>query len=1083
MKHFFNIASGKLPATFLAAVGILSATAVAFGIGRTEMEPLGTSAVKLQQPEKWTSYPRSGQVQMPASARESSPVSEAVRRAATDDSGAIIPPYVETFDVKADFTNNFVLENPDGGNKWMWSNKALRSPISYSGKGPNNAWVIFPAMRLEAGKGYRLTLNAKRANATSEETFNIKLGTEQKAAACNIMVAENVKLPQAPTANDSVSVDAIMRVDTAGVYYMAIQWTSPEANKYVYFDNIIVSAPQDMGMPEAVTDLAVTPDEAGAHKAAIGFRTPAKDLNGKALASIAKAEILRNDTLVKSIDNPAVDTPVSFVDEVPAAGEYTYKVVVSNDKGSSKPVEKSAYIGVDYPDVVTDLVLRETETYGTVNLTWKAPATDVNGRALDPSKVHYEVRQNTSSYPLIGTTKPGVTGVSFKMNNPETEQLFLSVVVVPFTERGSGKGTSSPLIPVGNPYVLPYQDSFGKSGSHNMAVQNISGGGQWVAFSDNDDLTDADGTGGYLGYVAQNQNAEGRFHSARINLTGARNPELTAYVYEICSDPTQESSLNRNEIKLVVCEADSDNWVPIKSGTVHELVNNPRHWGRVRADLSAYKGKVIMVGLQVKSTHYPSAFFDQLRVAETVGHDLRAAEAQVTRNVMAGQPASVGVWVENCGGSDVSGADFKVELYRNDDKTPFQEIPGQNLAPCQNKLFSHDFTANPTQAGTATYRAKVVYDADENPDNDSTAALQQSIYVDSSMPAPTSLTAALNAKERAVLNWRRPLVEEIPQTTIERFNDLTPFVFTDKRTDAGWYFVNADGLPRVNIPNCDIPNLAPGTTVGWFCVDDKNPYIQASAGNMYSHSANKFMVAMSVLKVGPSPKADDWMISPRLSGRAQTITFYAKAAYSAEETVEMLYTDKEDAKTTSAYKSVGTATFNKGGLWESRSFDVPEGATYFALRYTSPAAQYMIHIDDVTYEPKRETPIDVVGFNVYRDSVRVTDTLLTEPAFVDRRAPAGKHVYNVTAMYNNGLESSLSESASITTFVTAADADCVNVYADGNTLCVDNAADRTQVYDVTGICRYAGSEGNLRLRLPAGIYIVRTGGKTWKITM
>lgn len=130
MKHFFNIASGKLPATFLAAVGILSATAVAFGIGRTEMEPLGTSAVKLQQPEKWTSYPRPGQVQMPASARESSPVSEAVRRAATDDSGAIIPPYVETFDVKADFTNNFVLENPDGGNKWMWSNKALRSPIS-----------------------------------------------------------------------------------------------------------------------------------------------------------------------------------------------------------------------------------------------------------------------------------------------------------------------------------------------------------------------------------------------------------------------------------------------------------------------------------------------------------------------------------------------------------------------------------------------------------------------------------------------------------------------------------------------------------------------------------------------------------------------------------------------------------------------------------------------------------------------------------------------------------------------------------------------------------------------------------------
>lgn len=1066
--------------TLLTGLGLLSVTTVALSGQWTQSSLSSGTPLTQEGSDHWVSYPASDTVRVPGQTRanESGTATPAVRRATTDGSGAILPPYLETFDDKDYFAGKFVVENPDGGNKWLWSNGALRSPQCYSGS--NNAWVIFPAMRLEAGKGYTLTLNAKRKVDNSDETFNIKLGTAQNAAACTISVADGITLPETGADADSVSVDAIISVETSGVYYLALQWTSPANNKYVFFDNITVSAPRDMGMPKEVTYMTVTPDDTGAHKATVRFRTPKKDLKGADLTGLDKAEIYRNGSLVKTIPNPALNKLMSVVDSVPAAGDYTYKVTVSNDKGASKPVEKSAWIGVDYPSAVTDVVLKET-TYGTVNLSWTPPATDVNGNVLDPKKVHYEVHHNTTGLPLIGTTEPGLTDVNIKVVDPGTSQIFLSVVVVPVTERGAGDGVASKLIPVGTPYTLPYQDSFGSAGSHSMAVMNISGAGQWASFADNDDVTDADGTGGYLGYAAQNQGATGLFHSARINLTDAQRPEFTVYIYEICSDPTQESSFNRNEVQMVVCEEGSDQWVPVRSGTVHELVNNPKHWGRVRADLSAYKGKIIQVGLIARSTHYAGTFFDQMRVAESAAHDLRVAQGEVSRTAMAGQPASVGVWVENCGADTVSGSEFRVELYRNDEAEPYMVIPGQDLAPCQNRLFSDNFIADPTMAGTAAYRAKVVYAADAVPENNESAIMEQSIYVDSSMPAPGGLLTSLDAKQKATLRWERPALSSIPQSTMERFDGLTPFLFTNKRTDGGWYFVETDGLPHVNIPNCNIPNLAPGVSTGWFCVDQRNPYVQASSGNLHAHSANNFMVAMSTIAAGPSPKSDDWMISPRLSGRQHTVSFYAKAAFSMEETLEMLYTNSTDPSATATYKSAGTTTLNKGGLWEPRNFEVPEGATYFALRYVSPATHYIMHIDDVQYEPQRDTPVDVVGYNVYRDSVRITGTLLTDASFTDTYAPAGKHTYNVTALYNNGFESRLSTPATITTSVTTSDVDNVRVWCDGAVLCVDNARERIEVYDVTGICRYAGCDPALRLSLPAGIYLVRTSGKTVKI--
>ena len=78
---------------------------------------------------------------------------------------------------------------------------------------------------------------------------------------------------------------------------------------------------------------------------------------------------------------------------------------------------------------------------------------------------------------------------------------------------------------------------------------------------------------------------------------------------------------------------------------------------------------------------------------------------------------------------------------------------------------------------------------------------------------------------------------------------------------------------------------------------------------------------------------DDWAISPKLSGKAQTISFYAKSYSNLyRENVEVLYsttgTDTDDFKSVDVFQSIPQE-------WTEYRFDVPEGAKYFAPKRRS----------------------------------------------------------------------------------------------------------------------------------------------------
>lgn len=94
-----------------------------------------------------------------------------------------------------------------------------------------------------------------------------------------------------------------------------------------------------------------------------------------------------------------------------------------------------------------------------------------------------------------------------------------------------------------------------------------------------------------------------------------------------------------------------------------------------------------------------------------------------------------------------------------------------------------------------------------------------------------------------------------------------------------------------------------------------------------------------------------WLISPELSGEAQTVSFYIKSVTMAyEERFRVLYST--DTKSTSDFVKVATANYyTPNSLWRRFSVKLPEGAKYFAIHCISEDA-FGLMVDDITYIPK-----------------------------------------------------------------------------------------------------------------------------------
>ena len=202
------------------------------------------------------------------------------------------------------------------------------------------------------------------------------------------------------------------------------------------------------------------------------------------------------------------------------------------------------------------------------------------------------------------------------------------------------------------------------------------------------------------------------------------------------------------------------------------------------------------------------------------------------------------------------------------------------------------------------------------------------------------------------------------------------------------------------------------------------------------------------------------MISPELIGDEQEISFYAKSMSSVyPDSFEFYYSttgkDRDD------FIQIGDE-IEAPHDWTQFSYELPEGAKYFAVRYVS-GDGFVFMVDDFRFVPASARnlmdELALVGYNVYRDNQRINKEPVEEPEFTDKGVSAGDHRYSVTAVYLQG-ESRLGND--------------VEVSIEGSGIAAVEAAENAeaQYYDLSGIRVDNPEKGS--------VYIVVRDGKASK---
>ena len=251
-------------------------------------------------------------------------------------------------------------------------------------------------------------------------------------------------------------------------------WTTLSASN-ISGNNTIIAlvdvSTEPSELPGKVTSLTVVPGANGALNAEISFNTPSTTATGEAISSLTKIDVLRDGSIIKTFDAPAVGSALSHSDIVTENGQYTYSVIASNEAGEGAAVSKSAYVGIDVPAAPASITVTKDGVNGII--TWVAPVTGAQGGYIAPETLTYKVVRTTDNVVLT----ENATSTTFTDTTiPTTAKYQYKVSAINAAGEGAAV-TSTPIILGDFNISVPYFMGFGDDELYDT----------WVVIDDNED--------------------------------------------------------------------------------------------------------------------------------------------------------------------------------------------------------------------------------------------------------------------------------------------------------------------------------------------------------------------------------------------------------------------------------------------------------------------------------------------------------------------------------------------------------------------------------------------------------------------
>lgn len=643
----------------------------------------------------------------------------------------------------------------------------------------------------------------------------------------------------------------------------------------------------------------------------------------------------------------------------------------------------------DVPQGLSNILLYDNGD-GTVTLSWDAvSAVGAGGGTVNTDEVTYKIYDR-----MYNVLAEGVTQTSYTFSGIEQTSTFSLLLyrVSAVNSIGEGEIKRSSFIILGQPLTLPFIESTagGKAQQEWWTEQNADEPFQVSTAGSSDD------DGGCMGWYTQKAGEDATTSTAKVSLQGAVSPVIFLSYYAM---PGKKMSFDvvvnksgRDDVTLATFDFQTD--------------TGEAGWRNVTLPISNMLGEnYIVMRLKARSNETSGniLLIDNIRIYDQPQHNLAIRLSPPTQCI-AGQPSVARVNITNYGANAADG--YTVKLYVGDRLA--ETVTGNHVDAGEDCTIDIDFLPTAALPKVFNMRAEVVYDADLDDSDDQSNVADVALVVNDN-PGVENLSAEENGG-LVTLTWTEPQTESSPKT--ESFEDYAPFSIDNM---GSWTLYDGDGMQTFGIQGIDFPNeVTPKAfivvnpsemTYDEFYVDVPPAEDPAFA----PHTGNQYLMCFDPdTYYDASARADDWIISPLLSGESQTISLWAHSFDSYDrETLEILYSETDnDHNHFTMLKRVS----NVASEWTEITAQLPTGAKYFAIRVVS-ADKWALFLDDVTFTPASPT---ITAYNIYRDGELAATVSSGQTSFTDNTATNGSHQYAVSVMYEDG-ESVLSETVTATT--------------------------------------------------------------------
>lgn len=373
-------------------------------------------------------------------------------------------PYISDLTLPETFLQ-FASLNPDNNfTEWLWSDRgAYISSLSVNDDQQGD-YLIAPAVYLEAGRTYTVTVTAFTEDISWRECnpcrFEVVMGRDATPEALTTTVIPFVSFDE----EEKEELEGEMTVTESGYYHIAVHAMLDDQTKFLYVSRMTVEYGVSPMAPDAVSALTVTPGEKAAKNATITFTTPVTTVNGTPLADEPlDVCIYHDDELWKTISSLPGKEITVFDDGFTASRMYSVSVVCNLPELHGKKSVQKVYVGYDIPAAPLNFTLKEQGDH--ISFTWdKVGDVGANGGYVDPSQVAYEIWYGyvgLFSFMDVKVADNLVDTDSFELpfDCDSGEQSGIVFFLVPKNEAGEGDYAKF-FGCVGAPYPVPFDEDF-----------------------------------------------------------------------------------------------------------------------------------------------------------------------------------------------------------------------------------------------------------------------------------------------------------------------------------------------------------------------------------------------------------------------------------------------------------------------------------------------------------------------------------------------------------------------------------------------------------------------------------------------